>query len=315
MERFRKRELRESGSLPTGRQAGFRQDDREFYHSRQGNFCHHRSRSGYPESRFRILIPAIICRILAIRRLPEYTHRMSESGKIPPVIKKSYEVAYALCRIAEKIPEKHFADALTNEGIKILGFAAEEEYCKAEKALAAVEYFIKLGTGVCFIDFTNGEILLGEIALLNEMIAGLLNVPKAEPADLSGIFTPIEKLTPSVILDKGVSPAIQDPGSSDISFLYKNNPAIVKVESGNNPAKSGNENSAEIVELIKSGNRQGAILEKIRQSGNCRIKDFQDLFPDCSERTLRYDLRSLTEQNLIEKIGTGGPAVFYKSRG
>jgi hypothetical protein len=92
------------------------------------------------------------------------------------------------------------------------------------------------------------------------------------------------------------------------------NPAIISAGSGNNPARSGNENNAEIIELIKSGNRHGAILEKIRQSGNCRIKDIHDLFPECSERTLRYDLQSLTEQNLIEKIGTGGPAVFYKRR-
>ena len=266
---------------------------------------------------------------------------MSESGKTTPVIKKSYEIAYALCRIAAKIPERPFADALMNEGVEILGFAAEEEYNKAEKALVAAEYLIKLGTGVGCIDLTNGEVLLGEIALLNRMIAGLLNSPKAEPADLSGIFTPTEEPASSVILGEGVSPVsrsaeafsgggTQDSDPIDLSFLDLNipatesgnnpaiefdNPAITKAESGNNPAKSGNGNNAEIIKLIKSGNRHGAILEKIRQSGNCRIKDIHDLFPECSERTLRYDLQSLTEQNLIEKIGTGGPAVFYKNRG
>jgi hypothetical protein len=260
---------------------------------------------------------------------------MSESGKIKPVIKKSYEIAYALFRVAAKIKEKPFADALTNEGIKILGFAADEEYGKEERALAAVEYFIKLGVGVGTIDFANGEVLLDEMALLNEIIAGLLNVPKTEPADFSGIFTPTgtpQSVIPAASLSlsaKADNPRFQsvfsesidprrredDKKESAIKEANSGNPAIAKVKSGNNPAKSGNENNAEIVELIKSGNRHGAILEKIRQSGNCRIKDIQDLFPECSERTLRYDLQSLTGQNLIEKIGTGGPAVFYRSRG
>jgi len=253
---------------------------------------------------------------------------MSESGKITPVIKKSYEIAYALCRIAAKIPEKDFADALVSEGIKILSLIAEEEYGKAEKTLAAAEYFIKLGAGVGSVDFANSEVLLAEMGLLNEMIAGLLNVPKTEPADLSGIFTqPV--ISPNLSLSaldrsRGRAPAddprfqssqSMDPRRREDDNKKSGNPAINKVESGNIPAKSGNEGDKEIIELIKSGNRQGAILEKIRQSGNCRIKDFQDLLPECSERTLRYDLQSLTEQNLIEKIGTGGPAVFYRKRG
>ena len=281
---------------------------------------------------------------------------MSKSGKTTPVIKKAYEIAYALCRIAAKIPEKRLADALTDEAIKILASAAEGECGKAEKALVSTEYIIKLGTGVGYIDFMNGEVLLDEIALLNEVIAGSLDGAKAEPVDLSGIFTSINIATtspslPSVIpakaeahvsdpfsppelqsveprrhedgkqnifgnipaIDSG-NPATARVESGDNPAMEFDSSAIINTESGNNPAKSVNQNSPEIIELIKSGDRQGAILEKVRQSGNCRIKDIQDLFPECSERTLRYDLQSLTGQNLIEKVGTGGPAVFYKSK-
>jgi DNA-binding HxlR family transcriptional regulator len=290
---------------------------------------------------------------------------MYESGKTSPVIKKSYEIAYALCRIAAKIPEKPFADALANEGVKILGFAAEEEYGKAGRALAAAEYFIKLGAGVGFIYFANSEVLLDEIALLNEMIAGLLNAPKTEPADLSGIFTPVAVAETSSSLPSFVPSAVPAdfgepfgseltteghgrikagihasnlPSFSEFENMDFRRPSFAKnsggarheddgrTQSGNNQAtdsgnpaivkvESGNKNSPEIIELIKSGNRHDAILAIIRQSGNCRIKDIQDFFPECSERTLRYDLQSLAEQNLIEKIGTGGPAVFYKNRG
>jgi len=48
--------------------------------------------------------------------------------------------------------------------------------------------------------------------------------------------------------------------------------------------------------------RQSAIVERIRQSGNCRLKDIREILPDTSERTLRYDLQSLLEKNLIDFI-------------
>jgi predicted HTH transcriptional regulator len=59
--------------------------------------------------------------------------------------------------------------------------------------------------------------------------------------------------------------------------------------------------------------RQSAILVRIRQSGNCRMKDIQEMLPDTSERTIRYDLQTLVEQNLIERIGNAGPLVFYRA--
>ena len=151
---------------------------------------------------------------------------MSESGKIKPVIKKSYEVAYALCRIAAKVPEKPFAEALTSEAIRVLGSAAEEEYGKTEKTLAAAEYFIKLGVGVGSIDFANGEVILDEMAVLNEMVAGLLNVPRIKPADLSGIFTPVDISTSSSI-SSFAKPANSTSGHSIIPAIESGNPAIV----------------------------------------------------------------------------------------
>ena len=74
-------------------------------------------------------------------------------------------------------------------------------------------------------------------------------------------------------------------------------------------AQSGNP-----ANILKSGNRQIAILDRIRQSGNCKLKEIQDVLPNCSERTIRYDLEDLIERNLVERIGSGGPAVSYRIR-
>jgi len=63
-----------------------------------------------------------------------------------------------------------------------------------------------------------------------------------------------------------------------------------------------------------AGDRQTTILEKIRQSGNCRTRDLQAAMPHVSERTLRYDLQRLVEQGKIERGGGGGPASWYRIR-
>jgi hypothetical protein len=78
---------------------------------------------------------------------------------------------------------------------------------------------------------------------------------------------------------------------------------------GDKEAQSGNP-----ANILKSGNRQIAILDKIRQSGNCKLREIQEVLPNCSERTIRYDLEELIERNLVERIGSGGPAVSYQIR-
>jgi hypothetical protein len=62
--------------------------------------------------------------------------------------------------------------------------------------------------------------------------------------------------------------------------------------------------------LISSDIRQSEMLDLIRQSGNCRIKDLQEMFPRCSERTLRYDIESLIGRGLIERIGAGSATAY-----
>ena len=72
--------------------------------------------------------------------------------------------------------------------------------------------------------------------------------------------------------------------------------------------ESGNESGN------RSEMRQSAILERIRQSGNCRLADIQAILPGASERTLRYDLESLIQKNLIERMGAGGRSVYYRAK-
>ncbi len=61
----------------------------------------------------------------------------------------------------------------------------------------------------------------------------------------------------------------------------------------------------------KSETRQSAIIEKLRQTENCRLNELQAIFPEVSERTLRYDLESLISRGLVERVGSRRNS-FYK---
>jgi len=74
---------------------------------------------------------------------------------------------------------------------------------------------------------------------------------------------------------------------------------------------------------IESGNgsenpaiRQSAIFDKISgfSGKSVQLKDIVSLFPEVSERTLRYDLQRLCADGKIERVGQGGPATHYKAR-
>lgn len=86
-------------------------------------------------------------------------------------------------------------------------------------------------------------------------------------------------------------------------------PDIFAGFSGNNE-----ENSLENQEIegnsLNAAIRQSAILEKIRETANCQLKDLMAHFPEVSERTLRYDLQRLFSQNQIGRLGNG-PNTCY----
>ena len=60
--------------------------------------------------------------------------------------------------------------------------------------------------------------------------------------------------------------------------------------------------------------RHGAIIDSIRQLGNCRMKDLMANFTNISERTLRNDLQKMCEMGVIRRVGNGGPHTFYTDK-
>jgi DeoR-like protein with HTH domain len=234
--------------------------------------------------------------------------RMFESGKKGNAAKKAYEIAYALFRISAKIAESSIKEMVESKAIDLLVFVNAEEYDSAAKAVAAIDALVKFAVDLNLINIANGDILLREISIMHEVVIECLD--KSDEVDASKFFSKqkesvvkdVDRARPSVVMPRlAVIPA--EAGTQERKSL---DPVFQR---GDNVVQSGNP-----ANVIKSGNRQIAILDKIRQSGNCKLREIQDILPDCSERTIRYDLEDLIERNLVERVGAGGPAVAYRIR-
>jgi hypothetical protein len=260
---------------------------------------------------------------------------MFGSGKKGNAAKKAYEIAYALFRISAKIAESSVKEKIESQAIDLLISANAEEYGGAAKTVAAIDALVKFAVDLNMVSISNGDVLLREIGAMNEAIIECLD--KSDDVDVSKFFpktkeTVMHDVTPTPAHIAAV-PAKVGPQERNSSFVIPANRISSRAptqDSGENGLDTGlrqhdnsflqrddsvvSTQSGNPAIAIKPGNRQIAILDKIRQSGNCKLKEIQDILPDCSERTIRYDLEELIERNLVERIGAGGPAVSYRIR-
>ncbi len=204
---------------------------------------------------------------------------MEETGKNKIALKNAYEIGYAIFRVCGRSTSVALRESLERQALSLLEAASVGNYGRMVTISGTIEYLVRFGSDVGLIHKANGETLTFQLGVLNAAIAGSEKPAEISEVPLGDIF-----------------------GGQDVLFPAKRQ-HTEEAENIHNPANSA-----------KAAMRQAAILEKIRQSGNCRIKDIQELLPDCSERTIRYDLQTLLEQNHIERVGGGGPAVLYRIR-
>lgn len=220
---------------------------------------------------------------------------MKETGKERFILTKAYEVAYALFRLAAQMQEKDFAEPLRASGTALLAAAAAEDYAAAVRSLRVMECLVKFGGDVNVIGSPNVDVMMREIYALDAAIAERRTAVKTDEVNVAEIFSKPEIAEPAVHMAEP-APMRMEEFRAEPEMETKATPASAVRQPSNDSAI-----------------RQSMILERIRQSGNCRLKDIQEVLPHISERTIRYDLQTLVEQNLIERIGNAGPLVFYRA--
>ena len=233
--------------------------------------------------------------------------------------KKAYEISYAAFRIGSAVKTQGFSDRLFDQAFSLLDLAARGRYSECKNIGSAMDYFLRFGGDTGVVHPRNVEVMAQEIHQFNSAIAEYEKL--AEQSTFVGIEESFSKM-PARFREK------KDSSSSSSGFTRMEvgisainpNPldfgassVIGHSEDSRGPKDDREESQKDVVRgTAKSAIRQSAILQIIRQSGNCRLKDIQESLHDASERTIRYDLQDLIEQGFIERIGSGGPSTYYR---
>ncbi len=239
--------------------------------------------------------------------------------------KKAYEMAYALGRISAASVQKNFGDRLVSCGLDILAAVLEDNWAISGRLIHSLEYFILLGIGLNYIDSKAGDILSTEVAAMRFLVTDMQSVAAdPSPINIDGVFSkpeaaPVGDSTGDHPTDVGsVVAASEESREIFLSEASGNDSVVTARPMVLEDAIDAMDNEEDApIDMVGSNLsagieiRQSAILDKIRQSGNCRLRDVQELFPNCSERTLRYDLEALIQKDLVERVGAGS-ATYYK---
>lgn len=219
-----------------------------------------------------------------------------ESGNFKAFVeKKGFEIAYALFRLSTGTPQREYQERLQKSAFSLLEHSSLGEWSLLGQDLSLIEKYMQIGEEMGMLKQTHAALVKSEVSNLQSAIAASVKTSKLPDLDISGIFS--EETNASTEGGKNIQEEIPLIGEDF-------HETVISDENDDDVASGG----------VKAAMRQSAILEKIRQIGNCRMRDLEEMFSDVSERTLRYDLQELIGQGLIERVGTGGPGVFYRMR-
>lgn len=208
---------------------------------------------------------------------------------------KSWEISYVLIRVAWSVKRTDLRDRLEKLAMELLENASRastdnrlDNFNETFATVAAVDGLVRLGHSIYEIEPVNATILVRELDNLNAAMRQAIDFSQAELGN-----------------------AAIDSELPDLETLFRVKNEIKNGEVNNKPSLiSIKDNKAN---GLNTAIRQAAIINRIKASNGdgCRLKDIMADFPDVSERTLRYDLRGLCEQGIIERMGNGGPSSYY----
>lgn len=228
-----------------------------------------------------------------------------ESNKF--LSKKSYEIAYAVWRMASYVKSRGFADKAERAALDILTASAGEDLPSLSHASWVAENLLRFGGDLGVFHPENASVVISEIHKLNSAIAELNNAAKSAKVDLREIFSENTVSDDKRLIVMDDKTQNKTSGTDDVVREISDSDRCVNNGNGNN--------------ITNQAIRQSSILDKIRQNGNlpdrqagCRIKELQEILPEASERTIRYDLQNLLSRGLIERVGNGGPATHYRAK-
>lgn len=221
--------------------------------------------------------------------------------------KKAYEFSYAAFRVASSAKNRNIAELLESRAALLLDSVSIADYDKTRDALNSIVNLAGLLADAGILYPANREVLAREAESIELAIKALPKKGTLPDLNLGKIFSK----SPLPIKRQNMNQSAKTPNQSEIKSS-----AVEIADKGNSADEIADKDYDEI-SSIKSEMRQSAIVDKLQQSENvpggqagCRLNDLQSLFPDVSERTLRYDLESLMLRGLVERMGSRRNSIY-----
>lgn len=206
------------------------------------------------------------------------------------------------------MPDNLFADYLKKHSIIYLEALASREQARASSQLVFIGYLIELAKDATVIHPENAQSLLVECDKLQKDLHEITHAHEGvrqtkEPVHISfGIASPVS-------LFEEQKQQVHKQEASVVTHEV-----VSVIEKKEEVISQQQESQEEQIQTPEADKRQTAIIEKIAELGNCRLKDLMEHLPDVSERTIRYDLQKLIDQEVVERVGGGGPFSFYRMK-
>ena len=231
---------------------------------------------------------------------------------------KAQELSLALIKLSAYSRRRAFGRKLEYIALSLIEEVSRRDFDSLHRTLRSMEGFMRFGRLIYEIEPINADILLEEIHKFTSEVKKVAFIEKDDVYDSKNTLEEIFS-KPLSLFEKPKQPPKKKARNEKKTFSQS---AIAHNE--NNTAKEDISNSNEIAELKEDKDkseysnpaiRQTAIVNKMRQFDNneAKLKDIITAFPEFSERTLRYDLQSLSSDGSIDRVGQGGPGTYYKA--
>ena len=234
------------------------------------------------------------------------------SSERSKVVRKAFEIAYAFFRIAQVASSRAYGDSLEVLGVRFIQGVVREDRQKTLAACEEGDQILNLGLGCDLVGIQNGATVL---AMMEEIKNSAVNFSSsAREADI----LPVNNFNGQGTLNWGEAGMGSRQAQAEEASDQTQEETQVIISNEETPDASRDETKEpifrepEVVFQSVSGEaKQLAILNHIRKSGEIRMRDLQNLFPDVNERLLRYHLQKLGQKGLVQQVGSAA-ATYYK---
>ncbi|MEN9341754.1 MAG: hypothetical protein RIQ54_10 [Candidatus Parcubacteria bacterium] len=249
---------------------------------------------------------------------------MYTSQNFSTLTHRSFVFSRACLQVTTVVSDRYVADLMRRHALGFLEGVSFQNFLAASSELVFLSHLIQLSADLHLIHVDNASTLSAESDALQKDIQRLLASQQlssqGDVAPASAI--PLSLKNSDIINSAMVTPAISSGSVADSirSGVEVDSSEGEQVAANDRGSYSGrHEKDVSVSDFVEdnssdSDKRQTAILSKIQELGNCRLKDLIEYLPNVSERTIRYDLQKLTDSGVIERVGGGGPFSFYRSK-